>query len=109
MVTGGLSATDLGHYTIIGGYARDFYMKAAAHYGVHDLDRPANWLSEPHVDEEIFRAMLKEAGVEVRFHERVREQRWRRSPGQASGLHYYGGWKTLAGERYLPTAAMKAT
>ncbi len=55
MVTGGLSATDLGHYTIIGGYARDFYMKAAAHYGVHDLDRPENWRSEPHVDEEIFR------------------------------------------------------
>src|SRR6204780_4869027 len=74
MVTGGLSATDLGHYTIIGGYARDFYMKAAAHYGVLDLNRPANWLSEPHVDEEIFRAMLKEAGVEVRFHQRVREQ-----------------------------------
>ncbi len=74
MVTGGLSATDLGHYTIIGGYARDFYMKAAAHYGVLDLDRPANWLSEPHVDEEIFRAMLKDAGVDVRFHERVRER-----------------------------------
>jgi hypothetical protein len=33
MVTGGLSATDLGHYPIIGGYARDFYMKAAAYYG----------------------------------------------------------------------------
>ena len=74
MVTGGLSATDLGHYTIIGGYARDFYMKAAAHYGVLDLNRPANWLSEPHVDEEIFRAMLKDAGVEVHFHERLREQ-----------------------------------
>jgi glycine/D-amino acid oxidase-like deaminating enzyme len=74
MVTGGLSATDLGHYTIIGGYARDFYMQAAAHYGVLDLNRPANWLSEPHVDEEIFRAMLKEAGVEVHFHQRVREQ-----------------------------------
>ena len=39
MVTGGLSATDLGHFAIIGGYARDFYMKAAAHYGVHDLER----------------------------------------------------------------------
>ena len=74
MVTGGLSATDLGHYTIIGGYARDFYMKAAAHYGVHDLDRPENWRSEPHVDEEIFRTMLKDAGVEVYFHERVREK-----------------------------------
>jgi hypothetical protein len=74
MVTGGLSATDLGHYTIIGGYARDFYMKAAAHYGIHNLDRPENWLSEPHVDEEIFRAMLKDAGVEVHFHERLRER-----------------------------------
>ena len=51
MVTGGLSATDLGHFGIIGGYARDFYMKAAAHYGVHDLERKENWLSEPHVDE----------------------------------------------------------
>jgi hypothetical protein len=74
MVTGGLSATDLGHYTIIGGYARDFYMRAAEHYGVHDLDRPENWLSEPHVDEEIFRTMLENAGVTVQFHERLREQ-----------------------------------
>jgi hypothetical protein len=75
MVTGGLSATDLGHYTIIGGYARDFYMRAAAHYGVHDLDRPENWRSEPHVDEDIFRAMLQDSGVAVHFHERLREQR----------------------------------
>jgi FAD dependent oxidoreductase len=74
MVTGGLSATDLGHYSIIGGYARDFYMKAAAHYGLHNLDRAENWLSEPHVDEEIFRAMMKEAGVEVHFRERLRER-----------------------------------
>src|SRR5271154_5818459 len=75
MVTGGLSATDLGHYTIIGGYARDFYVKAAAHYGVHDLDRPENWRSEPHVDDEIFRTMLQDSGVVVYFHERLREQR----------------------------------
>ena len=74
MVTGGLSATDLGHYPIIGGYARDFYMKAAAHYGVHDLDRPVNWLSEPHVDEEIFRSLLRDAGVKVYFHEKLAEQ-----------------------------------
>ena len=74
MVTGGLSATDLGHYTIIGGYARDFYMRAAAHYGVHNLDSPANWLSEPHVDEGIFRDMLKSAGVTVYYRERLREK-----------------------------------
>src|ERR1700689_5843832 len=38
MVTGGLSATDLGHFTIIGGYARDLYMNAGGPYGVHDFD-----------------------------------------------------------------------
>jgi hypothetical protein len=74
MVTGGLSATDLGYYWIIGGYARTFYLQAAAHYGVQDLNQPANWLSEPHVDGEIFRSMLKDAGVDVRFHERLRER-----------------------------------
>ena len=74
MVTGGLSATDLGHFAIIGGYARAFYLKAAAHYGVQDLERGKDWLSEPHVDEEIFRDMLKIAGVKVRFHERLREK-----------------------------------
>lgn len=73
MVTGGLSATDLGEFRIIGGYARDFYLKAAAHYGIHDLDRPDNWRSEPHVDETIFRTMLADAGVEVRFHEKLKE------------------------------------
>jgi FAD dependent oxidoreductase len=74
MVTGGLSATDLGHFPIIGGYARDFYTQAAAHYGVHDLDRPAHWLSEPHVDEDIFRSWLRDAGVTVYFHEKLLEQ-----------------------------------
>jgi hypothetical protein len=73
MVSGGLSATDLGKSSIIGGYARDFYRKAAAHYGVHNLDLEESWLSEPHVDESIFRAILKDSGVEVHFHERLRE------------------------------------
>lgn len=73
MVTGGLSATDLGRFTIIGGYAREFYLKAAAHYGVRNLDSPANWLSEPHVDEAIFRDMLRDAGVKVYFHHQLRE------------------------------------
>ena len=74
MVSGGLSATDLGHFAIIGGYARDFYLKAAAHYGLKDLDRPENWLSEPHVDEAIFRELLQRSGVAVHFHERLREK-----------------------------------
>jgi hypothetical protein len=73
MVTGGLSATDLGQFQIIGGYARDFYMRAAAHYGTHALEKHADWLSEPHVGEEIFRAMLDEVGVEVHFQEKIAE------------------------------------
>src|SRR5258705_1355497 len=73
MVTGGLSATDLGQFQIIGGYARDFYMRAAAHYCTHALEKHEDWLSEPHVGEEIFRAMLNEAGVEVHFHEKLTE------------------------------------
>lgn len=73
MVTGGLSATDLGHFQIIGGYARDFYLEAASHYGVRDLLRRSNWLSEPHIDEAIFAEWLKKAGVEVHFKERLRE------------------------------------
>lgn len=74
MVTGGLSATDVGHFQIIGGYARDFYMQAAAHYGVHELTKHDDWLSEPHVDEAIFRAWLRRAHVEVVFHQRLREK-----------------------------------
>ena len=72
MITGGLSATDLGEFRIIGGYARDFYLKAADHYGIHDLDEPANWRSEP-LGEAIFKEMLESAGVEVHFGEKLKE------------------------------------
>ena len=74
MVTGGLSATDLGDSAIIGGYAREFYREAALHYDWHDLDAPEHWLSEPHVAEAIFNRMLRDAGVKVRLHERLRER-----------------------------------
>ncbi len=48
-------------------------MKAASHYGVRDLDRMENWYSEPHVGEDLFRGLLKDAGVAVHYHERLRE------------------------------------
>jgi hypothetical protein len=75
MVTGGLSATDLGDFRIIGGYARDFYLATAGHYGIHSLDRASDWRSEPHIDEAVFGKMLADAGVEVFFHERIREHK----------------------------------
>lgn len=73
MVTGGLSATDTGQFRVIGGYARDFYMQAAEHYGLRNLDQAANWRSEPRVGEEIFRKMLRDSGVEIRFGEKLKE------------------------------------
>lgn len=83
MVTGGLSATDVAHFQIIGGYARDFYREAAAHYGVHTLNKHSDWLSEPKVGEAIFNDWLKTTGVEVHFHERLKEQ----GGVSKSGLH----------------------
>lgn len=74
MVTGGLSATDVGDFTVIGGYAREFYMRAAAHYGLRNLDQGENWRSEPRVSEAVLRAMLAQARVKVYLHERLREQ-----------------------------------
>lgn len=74
MVTGGLSATDLGDPDVIGGYARLFYRRVDAHYGRRRLDRASDWLSEPHVAEDAFGAMLGEAGVQVVFGARLREQ-----------------------------------
>ncbi|MBR0717256.1 FAD-dependent oxidoreductase [Bradyrhizobium liaoningense] len=74
MVTGGLSATDLGDDRIIGGYARMYYRRVAEHYGWRDLAQPSSWLSEPHVAEQVFDDMLREAGVRVIFHARVRER-----------------------------------
>ena len=73
MVTGGLSATDVAYFPIIGGYARMFYKEAAEHYGVHSLGEHQDWLSEPHVGEAIFNRWLKEAGVKVQFQERLKE------------------------------------
>lgn len=83
MVTGGLSATDVAYFPIIGGYARKFYEEAAEHYGVHTLAKHDDWLSEPHVGEEIFARWLKQSGVRVVFGERLKE----RGGVQKDGTH----------------------
>jgi hypothetical protein len=62
MVSGGLSWTDVGSANVIGGLARAFYQAVADHYrtALFELRGP-----EPHVAEQLFRAMLDAAGVEV--------------------------------------------
>lgn len=73
MVTGGLSATDHGYFPIIGGYTREFYKEAADTYGQQELDHAKDWLSEPKVGEAIFNRWLKDAKVDVRLGERLKE------------------------------------
>jgi len=68
MVTGGLSHTDYGDRTVIGGLAMEFYKKVAEHYKTHVF----NWRGpEPHVGEEILKDWLEESKVVVRFGSRV--------------------------------------
>ncbi len=65
MVSGGLSATDFGNPRYIGGLALEFFDRAAAKY--HDPAKLASprdkWLSEPHVAEQTFLEMVREAGI----------------------------------------------
>ncbi len=68
MVTGGLSHTDYGDRTVIGGLALKFYQKVAEHYDSHIF----YWRGpEPHVGEKIMSDWLEESKVEILFNKRV--------------------------------------
>lgn len=69
MISGGLSATDVGAEAVIGGYSREFYERAGKHYGV-----PIQWYVESRVAERILNEMVQEAGVTVLYGQRLRER-----------------------------------
>ena len=96
LTTGGLGATDIGNKAAIGGIAREFYRRIAKHYAqdsawkfetredyfikrgggqskASDLASAdaTMWTFEPHVAEEVFNEMLKEAKVPVHFEQRL--------------------------------------
>jgi hypothetical protein len=61
MVSGGLSHTDVDRQeNLIGGLTLTFFRRVAARYG-----QTSGWSFEPHVAEETFRALLKEANVQI--------------------------------------------
>ena len=74
MVTGGLSRTDVGRREVIGGYALEFYWRAGNAYHMAQHLQEIAWLPEPHVAETIFDDMLRQAGVTVLLHRRLRER-----------------------------------
>ena len=74
MATGGLSRTDFGKKQVIGGYPLEFYWRVGMTYGMGRYANEVAWYYEPHVGEQVLREMLKEANVDVRFGERLREK-----------------------------------
>jgi hypothetical protein len=69
MVSGGLGWTDFGKKEVIGGYSREFFTRVGRAYG-----QPIQWTFEPHVAEQVFKELAKEAGVEVLYRHRLREK-----------------------------------
>ena len=87
LTSGGLGATDIGNKRVIGGTSRDFYRRIARHYARDDawtVQRRADykssrqvgnedtmWTFEPHVAEQVYRAMLGERPVTLLEGERI--------------------------------------
>jgi hypothetical protein len=76
MVSGGLGWTDFGKKEVIGGISREFFTRVGGHYG-----EPETWYFEPHVAEQVFNEMVKEAKVEVFLTHRLRATRGVRKRG----------------------------
>lgn len=73
MTTGGLSHTDVGPKpAILGGFALEFYTRADAKYSAGTRNKSEFWYHEPHVAEQVFTEMLREAGVDVVFSPRIK-------------------------------------
>ena len=89
LTSGGLGATDIGNKQAIGGLAREFYHRIFLHYQQpnawkyeslaeyggrekgHWIDADTMWGFEPHVAEQVYRAMAAEAHVPIVFGERL--------------------------------------
>src|SRR5258708_25672487 len=95
MTSGGLGATDIGNKAAIGGIAREFYHRIAAHYSLPDSWRvesretyfkthanrtaPSDlgspdatlWTFEPHVAEDVLFQMLNESRTAVYFQQHL--------------------------------------
>jgi hypothetical protein len=85
LTTNGLGATDSGNKAVIGGVAREFYRRVKKHYddpaawtlvkredyANYRAADDAMWMFEPHVAEQIFEQMLREANVRIVRGERL--------------------------------------
>ena len=78
MMSGGLTKTDIGNRSTVGGLSLEFYQRVHAYYAkTYGADSPQVKQShegvffEPHVADLVFSDLLREAGVEVRRKQRL--------------------------------------
>jgi len=116
--SGGLGWTDSGDKRVIGGLSREFYRRVKAHYdkpeawtwqkpGDYSRYRPADdaqWTFEPHVAEQVFEDLVREAGVPV-----VRGRRLDRKRGVAMEDGRIVAITMLSGETYRGRMFIDAT
>ncbi len=69
MVSGGLGRTDHGRKETIGGFSLEFFRRVGKHY-----NQPITWYFEPHVAEEVFQEMVREAGIKIFYQHRLKEK-----------------------------------
>ncbi|HEY3130421.1 MAG TPA: FAD-dependent oxidoreductase [Acidobacteriota bacterium] len=69
MVSGGLGRTDYGKKDTIGGISLEFFKRVGRHYG-----SDVGWFFEPHVAENVFNEMAREAGIKIFHRHRLREK-----------------------------------
>lgn len=96
MVTGGLSSTDKGREDTIGGFAREFFTRAATGYDPQFL-----FYAEPQTNLRTFEEMAREAGVEV-----VKGQRLKTVEKQGPRI---SGFTTADGTAYRGKVFIDAT
>ncbi len=77
MVSGGLGKTDHGKKETIGGLSLEFFKRVGRHYG-----EEITWYFEPHVAEQVFQEMIREAGVQVFYQHRLKERGGVRKKGK---------------------------
>ncbi|TJX13454.1 FAD-dependent oxidoreductase [Tissierella creatinini] len=68
MVTGGLSNTDVGNSSVLGGIAIDFFKTVGKHYGKEII-----WDFEPHVAETTFLELLQKEDIDLYYEKRLDE------------------------------------
>src|SRR5262245_56361659 len=117
LTSGGLGATDIGNKAAIGGISREFYRRLGAHYaddrswkfqkreaykeGRRAADEAEIWTFEPHVAEQILRAMLDEARVPVLMQKRLElKDRVQRTGNRITAIRLEDG-TTIAGKMFI--------